>query len=76
MYQDKLQIVELDQEKFEILQPNDFIDAFKELNIEYLEEIEIEWLLRVLLKPEIDDNILFNDLVMILENFGIPESQK
>lgn len=76
MYQDKLQIVELDQETFEILQPNDFIDAFKELNIEYLEEIEIEWLLRVLLKPEIDDNILFNDLVMILENFGIPESQK
>lgn len=74
LYGDVLQKITIGGETHEILQPNDFIDAFRVIDIASLEEIEIECLLRVLLKPEIDDTILFSDLIMILDNFGVSEA--
>ena len=73
LYSDAIQKVQINDEEHEILQPNDFIDAFKTLDFDSMREIEIECLLRVLLKPEIQDTILFGDLIMILDNFGFPE---
>lgn len=73
VYGKKLSYKNYEGEKIQILSPDDFIDSFKQLDMGDLDELEIECLLRVLLKPEIDDNIQFNDLVMILENFGVSE---
>ena len=73
LYSDAIQKIQINGEEHEILQPNDFIDAFKTLDFDSMREIEIECLLRVLLKPEIQDTILFGDLIMILDNFGVPE---
>lgn len=73
LYEDKITESVVDGQRVEILEPTDLIDAFKILEFDELEEVEIECLLRVLLKPEINDSILFSDLVMILDNFGIEE---
>jgi hypothetical protein len=43
------------------------------LNIAELSELEVACLMRVLSKPEIDHAILLNELILVLENFGIPK---
>lgn len=85
VYEQKAKVLKSDGEEYEIISPDDFIDTFKQLELTDLEETEIECLLRVLLKPEIENpkegdapaevagNILLSDLVMILENFGVEE---
>jgi hypothetical protein len=43
------------------------------LNIAELSELEVACLMRVLSKPELDHAILLNELILVLENFGIPK---
>ena len=43
------------------------------MNIAELSELEVACLMRVLSKPEIDHAILLNELILVLENFGIPK---
>ena len=74
LYGEMLEDWELNGEVVKAVSPDNFIESFKTLGITSLAELEIEWLLRVLVKPEINDMILFNDLVMILENFGVTET--
>ncbi|CAI2385236.1 unnamed protein product [Moneuplotes crassus] len=71
LYADKLEECEYNGEIIKILSPENFIGSFQALGITHLEELEIECLLKVLVKPEIDHKILYEDLVMILENFGV-----
>jgi hypothetical protein len=42
LYGDKLQTIEIDGVENEILDPDVFIDSFKELGISFLDELEIE----------------------------------
>ncbi|CAI2385137.1 unnamed protein product [Moneuplotes crassus] len=71
LYSDKLEECEYNGKVVQTLSPEHFIQSFQTLGIAHLEEIEIECLLKVLVKSEIGHKILFEDLVMILENFGV-----
>ena len=55
----------------ELLSPIGLLEGIKELGIDDLEEKEITYLLRVLTKPELDGAILVEELLQIMENFGL-----
>ena len=57
----------------ELLSPIGLLEGIKELGIDDLEEKEITYLLRVLTKPELDGAILVEELLQIMENFGLYE---
>ncbi len=56
-----------------MLSPIGFLEGIKELGITDLEEIEVACLMRVLAKPNLENAILLQELVVIMENFGIYE---
>lgn len=58
----------------ELMSPMAFLEAIKELGMEDLTELEATCLLRVLTKPELDSAIILNELVLIMENFGVIDS--
>lgn len=55
----------------ELLSPIAFLEGLKECNMDELSEMEAACLLRVLTKPELDSAIILNELVLIMENFGV-----
>ena len=55
----------------ELLSPLGLLEGIKELGIDDLEEKEVSFLLRVLTKPELDGAILVEELLQIMENFGL-----
>ena len=55
----------------ELLSPIGFLEGIKELGLVDLEEVEVACLMRVLTKPNLENAILVNELVVIMENFGI-----
>lgn len=57
----------------ELLSPIAFLEGVKELGLEQLTEMEAACLLRVLTKPELEGAIILNELVLILENFGVSD---
>lgn len=62
---------EIDGEQFELLSPMGLIEGIKELGITDLTEQEVDYLLKVLSKPELDGAILMQELLQIMENFGL-----
>lgn len=62
---------EIDGEQFELLSPMGLIEGIKELGINDLIEQEVDYLLKVLSKPELDGAILMQELLQIMENFGL-----
>jgi hypothetical protein len=57
----------------ELLSPMGFLEGVKALGIGDLEEIDVACLMRILTKPDIENAILLQELVIIMENFGITE---
>ena len=55
----------------ELLSAIGLLEGIKELGIDDLEEKEVSYLLRVLTKPELDGAILVEELLQIMENFGL-----
>ena len=55
----------------ELMSPIAFLEGLKELGLDNLSEMEAACLLRVLTKPELDSAIILNELVLIMENFGV-----
>jgi len=56
----------------ELMTPIAFLEAVKEaVGLPDLREMEAACLLRVLAKPELENAIILNELVMIMENFGV-----
>jgi len=55
----------------ELLSPIAFLEGVKEIGLTDLSELEAACLLRVLSKPEIENAIILNELVLIMENFGV-----
>jgi hypothetical protein len=48
-----------------------FLEGIKELGLDDLREIEVTYLLKVLSKSELDGCILLDELLQIMENFGL-----
>ena len=70
----KQQIIKDDseqQEEMELLSPIEFLEGVKALGIDNLEEIDVACLMRILTKPDLDNAILLQELIIIMENFGI-----
>lgn len=59
----------------ELLSPVGLLEGIKELGIDDLEEKEVSYLLRVLTKPELDGAILVEELLQIMENFGLYDEE-
>ena len=48
----------------------------KGLGIGDLEEIDVACLMRILTKPDIENAILLQELIIIMENFGIHDNNQ
>jgi hypothetical protein len=56
------------------MSPISFLEGIKEIGLEDLTEMEAACLLRVLTKPELDSAIILNELILIMENFGVEDN--
>jgi hypothetical protein len=48
-----------------------FLEGVKQLGITDLQEIDVVCLMRILTKPDLENAILLQELIIIMENFGI-----
>lgn len=60
-----------DKTVLELLSPVALVDGFREAGIPGIKELESHCLLSVLAKPELQNSIILNELVLIMENFGV-----
>lgn len=58
-------------ENVEILLQSDFLESFNTIGLTDLTDIEQKWIVQVVRQPDLDDNIIYSDVVTILENFGV-----
>lgn len=49
------------------------MEGIKDLGITDFQEVEVACLMRVLTKADLENAILLNELIVIMENFGIQE---
>ena len=73
VFKDHLYEAMMGEDTFELLQPIGLLEGIKSLGIDDLEERDVAFLLRVLTKPELDGAILVEELLQIMENFGLYE---
>ena len=62
---------EIDGDQYELLSPEGLLESCRDLGIDDLTEKEVRYLLKVLSKPELDGAILMQELLQIMENFGL-----
>lgn len=55
--------------------PVSFLEGLKALQLTEFSELEIACLMNILAKPQLENAILVDELVQIMENFGIVEGQ-
>lgn len=58
-----------------MLEPNGLIEAMQDLGINDLEDQEVNYLLKVLQKPELEGAILMPEFLQIMENFGLYDDE-
>lgn len=58
-----------------MISPMDFLQGIKDIGIEDLSESEVTYLLKVLSKNELDGAIMLQELLTIMENFGLYDDQ-
>ena len=56
----------------DLMTPRGFMEAIKEIGFDDITETEFGSLMRVLAKPELDGQVILNEFILIMENFGIP----
>lgn len=49
-----------------------FLDCLREIGIQELSELEVACLFKVLSKPEMEHKIMLHELMIVMENFGVP----
>jgi hypothetical protein len=49
-----------------------FIERLKDVGVNELSELEVACLFKVLSKPELNHKIMLNELMIVMENFGVP----
>jgi hypothetical protein len=62
-------------EVVELVTPEDFLEGVKEIGVTEMKENEVACLMKVLVKPNLDNCILINELIIIMENFGIKDDR-
>ena len=60
--------------ELELMGPEGFLMGLQGLGIEELTETEVQCLMLILVKPELDNAIVVSDFEMVMENFGIGEN--
>lgn len=55
----------------DLLTPEGFLQGLEDLGLKNLSDIEIQCLMLILVKPELENTILVQDVKMVMENFGI-----
>ena len=60
----------------ELLTPQGLIDGIKRLGIDNLSDKEVQYLLRVLTKPELEGAIVMQELLQIMENLGLYDDEE
>jgi hypothetical protein len=66
---------EIDGEEYELLSPEGLIEGIRDLGIDDLKDIEYQYLLKVLSKPELEGAILMQEFLQIMENFGLYDDE-
>ena len=56
----------------DLVPPKAFIQGVKDVGFDDIQEIEVNALMKVLSKPELDGAVILNEFVHIMESFGIP----
>ena len=62
---------EIDGDKYELLAPEGLVDGMRDLGMNDITEMDLQCLLKVLSKPELDGAILMQEFMQIMENFGL-----
>ena len=48
------------------------MEGIRDVGFDDVTELEAACLMKVLAKPELDNQIILNEIVLIMENFGVP----
>ena len=56
----------------ELMSPRGFLEGIRDVGFDDVTELEAACLMKVLAKPELDNQIILNEFVLIMENFGVP----
>ena len=56
----------------ELISPRGFLEGIRDVGFDDVTELEAACLMKVLAKPELDNQIILNEFVLIMENFGVP----
>ena len=64
-------MAEIDGDAYELIPPQGLIEALADLGLEDLQPIEVNYLLKVLSKPELDGAILMQEFLEIMKNFDL-----
>ena len=71
LFSDQLFEAEISGQILELLTPQGLVDGIKLLGIDDLTDKEVQYLLRVLTKPELEGAIVMQELLQIMENLGL-----
>lgn len=66
---------DIEGDHYELISPMGLLEGIKDLNINDLTDLEVNYLLKVLSKPELDGAILMQELLQIMENFGLYDDE-
>lgn len=61
-------------DEVELLTPVGFLEGVKHLGIRDFKELDVACLMKILSKSDLEDAILLQELIIIMENFGINET--
>jgi len=75
LFQDEIVKEEIEGQEFELLLPLSFLEGLKALELNEFSELDVACLMNILAKPQLDNAILVDELVAIMENFGIVEGE-
>lgn len=64
-------MAEIDGDAYELIPPQGLIEALADLGLGDLQPIEVNYLLKVLSKPELDGAILMQEFLEIMKNFDL-----
>jgi len=68
LYQNNIIEVKYEDNVLPIITPEVFIEGLKFLEVDNITELELAWLMNVLVKPQLENGILIDELESIIEN--------
>lgn len=68
LYQPHVQQIQYEEHTLPIISPEIFVEGLKALEVDNVSEIELACLMNVLVKPQLENGILIEELESIIEN--------